>query len=130
MGPVPQPVLWMSLCLLGAQWDVWITTKEHHPDLDEWEGWTDGTKATIYISAHIADSRKPEVLIHEIIHAVDMACGLESTFTKISPAVEWKDREEALVSSQSPLLYDVLNRSGLLRIPAIPKEAELLKGKK
>lgn len=74
--------------------------------------------AIILIDKNLANARKPAVAMHEVLHAIHWATGLEK-----QGILKDKDTgkvEEALVSLVAPVIFDSLNRSGFFKFPPIP----------
>ena len=115
------PLLWKNLIILGVAWPIFITSKEHHPAIDGNEGLADFSNGQILISSKVSDERKPEVLVHEILHVILFSIGFESIAgSLLGTDASWDNKEEAIVASISPVLYDILTRNDWLKIPAPP----------
>lgn len=124
------PVLWDTLNICGAIWRVWITNQKFHAELtEEHNGYCLPDRAEIYIHADVEDSRKPEVLTHEIMHAIYFTIGYEFTVARFieNQKIDAEEREEARISALSPVFFDTFYRNGMMAFKPIPPEAALLK---
>jgi hypothetical protein len=121
------PVLWCTVNILGTQFPVWISDDKNHPDLLDCEGRCLYGTCTILIAHYLQDTRKRDILTHEIMHAVIYMCGAGVMFEKLfgKSNIDWEDREEILISTFGVNLHDTLIRNGFLTYPEIPESVRV-----
>ncbi len=109
--------VWFELELMGVTWKVFLVDTKY---FQEWIANREGVcifqQAEILIDKNLPDFRKPDVAIHEILHAINYIQGVEKAIKLSGP----EDPEEALVSMQAPLLYAGLCSRQYLKLPPIP----------
>ncbi len=68
-----------SFQLLGAKWRARIVSADHRALRRKWAGHCDPEKHAIFVSRDCDDTARAEVLLHEILHPILCASGLELT---------------------------------------------------
>lgn len=112
--------LWLTLPFGSAEYRVYAADPDD-PGLagDEESGPCEGVTihdaCTILIRRDLHRSRIPEVLLHEVGHAVAHISGIALT-------LRWRmSTEERVVHAQTPLLAHALKGAGLLKLPRFPR---------
>ena len=110
--------LWFTVPILGATWSVYLV------DVTAFQAYMAGREGVcifplsmIMVDKNLADQRKPDVVFHELFHAVNNAISIEKSVKLSGP----DEPEETLVSLQAPVLYAALQQAGMLKLPRIPK---------
>lgn len=114
---------WFTVRTVGGDFDVILGTDKILKCLKGAEGHTDGGLGIIAIHEEATLSRIAIVLIHEVLHALLSSPAEYAPLAKIlgcRPA-SVAGREEDLVAYLAPKVADCLIRSGLLRLPPIPR---------
>lgn len=114
---------WFSFAAAGTEWDIRIASEKDAPELASAEGFTDPASSTIYLDAGLVPSRRTVVLVHELLHALLSTPGEFKLMSRIlgCSQEEASAREEELVTHLAPKLGDALARSGMLRLPKVPR---------
>lgn len=118
------PALWMTLNIKSAVWPVMMTNDPSHFQGDGDEGCCDYEAGIIYIASWLSDTQRPNVLLHEVLHAIVYSMGVGQLMQLLVDAKDHDEREERLVSLLAIDLYDTLQRNGLLVLPKAPKLSE------
>lgn len=66
-------------------------------------GFTSTHEQCIYVDPELADDMRSEVLLHEILHTICEATGINTSFDE--------EKEEQFIATVSPLLLDTLRRN-------------------
>jgi len=107
------PVLWFRLRVGPSDWSVLLVdSKDEHLDGDE--GCCAFVESKIYVNRCLPVDRWRDVLVHELLHAIFFAHGIDAVLN-IDRAVE-----ERIVSVLAPALVMTLDGHEMLRIPKIP----------
>lgn len=114
---------WFTIRTAGGDYDIVLGTDKVLKCLKGAEGHTDGGLGIIALDEEATLSRIAVVLIHEMLHAVLSSPAEYGPIARVigcRPASVAK-REEDIVAYLAPKLADCLIRSGLLRLPPIPR---------
>lgn len=114
---------WFVARTIGGDFDVLLATDKDVKDLRGNYGVMLPELGLIALDESSPQLKIVVTLVHEILHAV-LSAPADSEITKRAlncDASELIDREEAIVALLAPRLTDCLLRSGLLRLPPIPR---------
>lgn len=110
----------MSLKICGLEYKVVFATSEEVPELLGKEGFTSCTTNTIYVHAHLPQSRMRDTLVHEVLHAFLEASGIGS-FLSDRVRGDYEKTEETLVRLMVPSLLRLVDENGSALID-VPRE--------
>lgn len=114
---------WFTLRTVGGDLDVILGSSTSVKDLKGRYGVTDADAGIIALDEGTPLYRLVVALVHELLHGALTAPGDTHLLARILGCkVEVADeREEEIVTHLAPRLADCLIRSGLLRLPPIPR---------
>jgi hypothetical protein len=114
---------WFTLRTIGGDLDVILGTAANIKDLRGRYGVTDADAGIIALDESSPLLRLVVTLLHELLHGALTAPGDHNLLARLfgCPAEEADAREEEIVTHLAPRLADTLIRSGLLRLPPIPR---------
>lgn len=76
---------------------------------------------TVIIDPSLGPDQERETLIHEALHAIMAACGLDLLFKEAEKALDTKEFEEQVVNNMSSRLLELLrDNPNLLRFLLVP----------
>lgn len=111
--------LWFKLPIGASQWSVFVADPDD-PDLQDPsnpEGWYEGRslydECVILVCSGVHRTRRPEVLVHEMLHAVSHVLGLQESL-RMS-----ERREEQIWLALTPAVTHALVGSKILRLPRV-----------
>lgn len=114
------PIHWFDVPIGPSKWSVLLSVPGVSPALDDegefaHEGYCSSQHSRIYVNASLPRDRWPDIVVHELLHAVIYVTGIDTAFGLDL------GKEEKLVSQMTPTLCDMLLRGGMLKIPRAPK---------
>lgn len=114
---------WFSFTAAGTEWSVIIAAEKDVPELAHAEGFTDPSSSTICLDSELVPSRRTVVLVHEMLHALLSTPGESKLMARIlgCSQEDASAREEELVTHLAPKLCDALCRSGIFKLPRVPR---------
>jgi len=114
---------WFTLRTSGGDYDVVLGTDKILKCLKGLEGHTDAGVGIIAIDEEATLSRLAVVLVHELLHAVLSAPADQGPLARVIGCRPKNliAREEDIIALIAPRLADCLIRTGLLRLPPIPR---------
>lgn len=114
---------WFTVRTTGGDYDVVLGTATILKCLKTLEGHTDVDLGIIAINEEATLRRIAVVLVHELLHAILSAPADQGPFARIIGCrpKNLVAREEDIIAHIAPRLADSLLRSGLLRLPPIPR---------
>ena len=114
---------WFTVRTIGGDLDVILGSALSVKDLKGRYGVTDADVGIIALDESTPLVRLVVALLHELLHGALTAPGDCHLLARIlgCTAAEADEREEEIVTHLAPRLADCLIRSGLLRLPPIPR---------
>lgn len=114
---------WFTVRTVGGDLDVILGTANSVKDLKGRYGVTDADVGIIALDEGTPLVRLVVALLHELLHGALTAPGDSHLLARIlgCSADDADEREEEIVTHLAPRLADCLIRSGLLRLPPIPR---------
>lgn len=114
---------WFTIRTIGGDLDVLLGSATSIKDLKGRYGVTDADVGIIALDENTPLVRLVVALLHELLHGGLTAPGDSHLLARIlgCTAEEADEREEEIVTHLAPRLADCLIRSGLLRLPPIPR---------
>lgn len=108
-----------ALTIQGTEWRVHVVSRGSCRALKGCEGACDHEGARIFIAAELSPERRADVFVHELLHALTFASGVDRAVPASMGCDEkkWTEVDETIVRLLAPVLFDTLTRNGLLTIP-------------
>ena len=103
---------WRKVSVGPFVFTVYLATKEEAPELADNDGLCLCDKQIIYVNSQLPKEQRENTLLHELQHAYFFAGGIGEYLGSLVGAEKVDAVEEALVSLQTPYLFQTLVAAG------------------
>jgi hypothetical protein len=114
--------LWFTMPMGAQVWSIYIAHPDECDAIEENDGVTLNARTEILLRSTLEPSRLVAVLGHELVHACFTNAGDDLIAAIFGCTTEEIGRaEERLAAYMGPQIIDALQRSGVLRLPKLPR---------